>query len=222
MAEAIRLLDSEGIDGLSMRKLGTRLGAGAASLYRHVASKDELIELVLDEVYGQSRIPAADDPADWRGVVIECAHALRTMILRHPWMATIIGGIGSVYFSRNLMRPSEDMLAVVVAAGFSLREANRVTATVFAYVIGTASTEAAWLTMVARKGMTEEEWHREMLPVAARAVQHLPHLRELYALYAEAHGADDAGDIGRGREEEFTYRLDRILDGLSTGLSGSR
>jgi len=53
VAEALRLLDEEGMEALSMRSLGQRLGAGATSLYRHVASKDELIELVADAVYGE-------------------------------------------------------------------------------------------------------------------------------------------------------------------------
>ncbi|WP_435835385.1 TetR/AcrR family transcriptional regulator [Streptomyces avermitilis] len=61
VAEALRLLDSEGIDALSMRKLGNRLSAGATSLYRHVANKDELIELAVDEIYGE--IGLSDAPA---------------------------------------------------------------------------------------------------------------------------------------------------------------
>lgn len=69
VSEAIRLLDDKGIEALSMRSLGTRLGAGATSLYRHVANKDELIELVVDEVYGEMQVPDADDPAAWRAAV---------------------------------------------------------------------------------------------------------------------------------------------------------
>ncbi|MEU1312428.1 TetR/AcrR family transcriptional regulator [Streptomyces cinnamoneus] len=222
VAEAIRLLDAEGIEGLSMRKLGTRLGAGAASLYRHVAGKDELIELVLNEVFAEFQVPAADDPAAWRGVVVESAHAMRTVILRHPWTATIIGGVGTVYFGQNIMRPSEDMLAVLETAGFSLREANSATATLVAYVVGMTAAEAAWLTTLTRKGVTEEEWNREMLPAAERAVESFPRLRELYASYAAAQGADGTGDPWRARDEEFAYGLDRVLDGLSAARSGCR
>src|SRR6478672_5502572 len=70
VAEAIRLLDEEGLEALSMRSLGQRLGAGATSLYRHVASKDELIELVADEVYGEMEVPTISDPAEWRQAVV--------------------------------------------------------------------------------------------------------------------------------------------------------
>ena len=61
-----------------MRSLGQRLGAGATSLYRHVANKDELIELVIDEVYGELEIPEVADPAELAaGPVQATAHSLR-------------------------------------------------------------------------------------------------------------------------------------------------
>src|SRR5690349_20267833 len=77
VAEAVALLDEEGISALSMRKLGARLGSGATSIYWHVPSKDDLVELVLDEVYGEvavPEIPASGDPTApeaWRAAAIE-------------------------------------------------------------------------------------------------------------------------------------------------------
>ena len=56
--EAIAMLDAEGVDALSMRKLGARLNAGATSLYRHVATKDELMGLVGQHVVGKHRVSA--------------------------------------------------------------------------------------------------------------------------------------------------------------------
>ena len=117
VSEAIRLLDDKGIDALSMRSLGTRLGAGATSLYRHVANKDELIELVVDEVYGEMQVPDADDPAAWRAAVARCAHSLRSMVLRHPWVASVLGQVGLAELGPNLMQQSERMLALFQTAG---------------------------------------------------------------------------------------------------------
>src|ERR687893_1971585 len=62
---AIEILDAEGAAGLSMRRLGTRLGSGATSLYWHVAHKDELLELAVDEVLGEVYVPEAGD-TPWR------------------------------------------------------------------------------------------------------------------------------------------------------------
>lgn len=81
--EAIVMLDADGIEALSMRKLGARLNAGATSLYRHVATKDELMELAVDEAFGEIAIPAADGP-DWRAAATEAARSFRSTALRHP------------------------------------------------------------------------------------------------------------------------------------------
>lgn len=63
--------DADGIAALSMRKLGARLNAGATSLYRHVATKDELMEVAVDEVFGEAAVPAAGDGTGWRTVATE-------------------------------------------------------------------------------------------------------------------------------------------------------
>ncbi|MEU5052411.1 TetR/AcrR family transcriptional regulator [Streptomyces sp. NPDC021096] len=208
VAEAIRLLDAEGIDALSMRKLGTRLGAGATSLYRHVTNKDELIELVLDEVYGELRVPTVDDSAAWREAVAQSAHSVRTMILRHPWTASVLGAAGTAYLGPNLMRLSEDMLAMLESAGFTLEEANHALTTVTAYVIGMTTAEAAMLTMLTRSGRTETEWAEQVLEAGRQAVATYPRLSALYAAHI-------GKDPQRTREEDFDHGLDRILDGLA-------
>lgn len=60
--EAVVMLDADGVEALSMRKLGARLNAGATSLYRHVATKDELMELAVDEVFGEIAVPPPTAP----------------------------------------------------------------------------------------------------------------------------------------------------------------
>src|ERR1700748_3245060 len=76
VAAAIQLLDREGLTALSMRRLGEQLGAGAASLYWHVGSKDGLLDLVLDELIGEVEIPAPD-PARWQEQLKEMARSQR-------------------------------------------------------------------------------------------------------------------------------------------------
>src|SRR5246127_5588344 len=94
--EAITLLDAEGIEALSMRKLGAALNAGATSLYRHVATKDELMELAVDEVVAEITVPSADSP-DWRAAAAETARSFRATALRHPWVASVLGQAGLAY-----------------------------------------------------------------------------------------------------------------------------
>ncbi|MFG2720186.1 TetR/AcrR family transcriptional regulator [Streptomyces sp. NPDC048416] len=212
VAEAVRLLDAEGIAALSMRKLGTRLDAGATSLYRHVANKDELIELVVDEVYGEPAEPDTDRTAHWRETTVLRAHALRAMILRHPWIASVLGEVGVAHLGPNVMRLSDRMIATFEEAGFPLGEADHAVRALFAYVTGTAISEAAWLTMLTRVGETEQEWVKRLWPAAEQAAQDYPRLRKGYA--------DQRGkDPKAARDENFAYGLDRFLDGLEARLA---
>ncbi|ONI80331.1 TetR family transcriptional regulator [Saccharothrix sp. ALI-22-I] len=212
VSEAVRLLDEEGLEALSMRALGTRLGAGATSLYRHVANKDELIELVVDEVYGEMRVGDAD-PVGWRAVVAECAHSLRAMVLRHPWVASVLGQVGLAQLGPNLMARSEQLLALFRAAGFPPGEADQAMSTLIAYVIGMTTSEAAYLSLLARSGQTEQEWARSVRSTAEQSVRDHPRLRDEYAVRRE----DDPVKL---REDNFTYGLDRVLDGLAARVSG--
>ncbi|MFE3455789.1 TetR/AcrR family transcriptional regulator [Nonomuraea sp. NPDC059194] len=211
VTETIRLLDAEGVENLSMRRLGQRLNAGATSLYRHVANKDELIELVVDEVYGEVRVPDPDDPAGWRAAIAEGAHSLRAMILRHPWVAAVLGQVGLASLGPNLMRQSSRMLAHFSQAGFQGGEAGQAMDTLIAYVIGMTTSEAAYLSMIARSGKTEQEWIAGLRPLTEQAVRDEPMLTDLYAAMQEE-------DPAKTRDANFGYGLERVLDGLAVRL----
>jgi AcrR family transcriptional regulator len=210
VAEAIKLLDAEGLEALSMRRLGTRLGAGATSLYRHVTNREELIELVVDEVYGENEVPAVEDPAQWRAAAAVCAHGVRSMILRHPWVASVLGQVGLSYLGPNVMRLNDRVLTLFETAGFPLEEADQAISTLISYVIGMGTAEAAWLTSLARSGKTEQEWVRALRPAAEEATKEYPRLQEMTTR------ADQ--DPAHIREVNFQYGLDRVLDGLQTRL----
>ncbi len=200
VAAAIRLLDAEGIEALSMRKLGTGMGAAATSLYRHVASKDELIELVVDEVYGELEVPGAASAAEWRDAVSRSGHGLRAMALRHPWVASVLGRVGVAHLGPNLVRVSERMLALFRTAGFTAEEAAPAMKAVLSYVVGASTGEAAHLSLLARSGRSEQERSQSPRP-------------------AEEQAAKEGRDPWKLREETFDYGLQRVLDGLETRLS---
>ncbi|MFE0174755.1 TetR/AcrR family transcriptional regulator [Streptomyces sp. NPDC059002] len=199
VAEAVLLLDADGLESLSMRKLGTRLDAGATSLYRHVANKDELIELVVDEVYGELAVPTATGAADWRDAAARSAYSLRAMILRHPWVASVLGQVGLIHLGPNVTKMSERMAAVYAAAGFPADEIEQALSTVISYVIGMATSEAAYLSLIARSGRTEREF-AESLHDAGRQEQRTENPE-------------------KAREETFDYGLQRVLDGLTARLA---
>lgn len=207
VGEAIAVLDAEGIEALSMRKLGARLNAGATSLYRHVATKDELMELAVDEVFGEITFPSADGP-DWRVGITAAAHSFRATALRHPWLASVLGQAGLAYLGPNLMSFSGRMAALFAAAGFP--DPDRAIDTVVSYAIGMSTTEAAWLTTVARSGETEATLIARLLPAAQRAAADHEHLADTYST--------SPSDPAALRESKFAYGLDVVLDGLALRL----
>ncbi|MFB7613059.1 TetR/AcrR family transcriptional regulator [Kitasatospora sp. NPDC056181] len=206
--EAVVMLDADGVEALSMRKLGARLNAGATSLYRHVATKEELMELAVDEVFGEIDVPPADSP-DWRAAVTLAAESFRATTLRHPWLASVLGQAGLAYLGPNLMAYAEQVAALFTAAGFP--EPSRAIDTVLSYAIGMSTTEAAWLTTVARSGETETAFIARLIPAAQEAVAGSEHLASSYDAVV---GADPVAL----RNSKFTYGLDVILDGLALRL----
>ncbi|MDX3311165.1 TetR/AcrR family transcriptional regulator C-terminal domain-containing protein [Streptomyces sp. ME08-AFT2] len=226
--EAVAMLDADGIEALSMRKLGARLNAGATSLYRHVATKDELMELAVDEVAAEIHVPSADGldgldglagtdgtdgtgGPDWRAAVAGAAGSFRATALRHPWLASVLGQAGLAYLGPNLMAFSERLAALFTAAGFA--EPGRVIEPVLSYVVGVSTTEAAWLTTVARSGESEADFVARLMPAAQQAAAPYAHLAAEYAA-----SAAEAADPVALRESKFAYGLDVVLDGLALRL----
>ncbi|GAA1564964.1 TetR/AcrR family transcriptional regulator [Kribbella hippodromi] len=214
VTEAIRILDADGMEALTMRKLGAALGAVATAVYWHVANKDELLELVVDHVYGEVDVPEVTDRAEWRPAAEHAARSLRAMIVRHPWVAATLADVGMNYLGPNVMRGSDAMLGVYLAAGFELNEADQASKTVLGYVIGFASIEAATVSKLKRSGLDMAAWQAEVWPVAVRAAEPYARLRALYA-------ANSGSDLEAGGEDTFSYGLTSILDGLEARSASS-
>lgn len=214
VTEAIALLDAEGIDALSMRKLAARLKSGATSLYWHVANRDELLQLVLDEIYGEVEIPDVDDVSDWRSATSRFAYSVRGAVHRHPWMVSVLDQIAVASNGPNLLATTERMITLLEQAGFDLREAERVMSTVSAYTLGIAITEASYLSWMNRHGTTGEARLRDELEAARDLAKDHPKVHELFASYADT-------DVYRTMDADFEYGLDRLLDGIAQRLPSS-
>ena len=111
---ALGVLDAEGLDGFSMRRVADELDTGAASLYWHVGSKDGLLDLIFDEVIGEQEVPDPD-PERWQEQLKQVARTMRETILRHRDIVRI--SIGRVPMGPNALRYSERVLAILRAGG---------------------------------------------------------------------------------------------------------
>lgn len=87
-AAAVELADREGLEAVSMRRLAAALGTGAASLYRYVATRDDLLDLMIDSTAGEYRLPAP--VGDWQADLLEIAHQSRQIMRRHPWLPALV------------------------------------------------------------------------------------------------------------------------------------
>ena len=114
VAAALEILDAEGLDRLSMRRVADRLGTGAATLYWHVGSKDGLLDLLFEEVIGELEVPDPE-PGRWRDQLKDVARTMRAMILRHRDIVRI--SIGRIPIGPNALRHSERTLAILRAGG---------------------------------------------------------------------------------------------------------
>jgi AcrR family transcriptional regulator len=121
VAAAIEVLDETGVAELSMRKVGARLGTGAASLYAHVSGKDELLELVFDELVGRVALPEPD-PETWREQVRRALHDLHRVLASHRDVALV--GLGRVPITPKALAAADGLAALLLAGGLTPRVAG--------------------------------------------------------------------------------------------------
>jgi AcrR family transcriptional regulator len=111
---AIKVLDSEGLEGLSMRRVADALHTGPASLYWHVGSKDGLLDLVFDQLIGEMRVPAPQG-GRWKEQLKQVALDQRATILRHRDLVAI--SMGRIPMGPHALRYTESVVAILRAGG---------------------------------------------------------------------------------------------------------
>ncbi|WP_158694433.1 TetR/AcrR family transcriptional regulator [Streptomyces canus] len=132
---AIVLLDDGGIENLSMRRLGSRLGITAAALYRHVRSRHDLLLLAADTVWGRMPLPRPDG-LEWRPALLAMAGEVRSMLSRHPWLLTAMTLQPLDGPCRD--RHDEHLIAVCETSGLAGRDAEQTAHSIVMFVIGAA------------------------------------------------------------------------------------
>lgn len=199
VTEAVRLADSEGVDKLSMRRLADELGAGVMSLYYYVANKDELLDAMIDVVFGEIELPT--DPGGWKAAMRQRTVSARQVLARHPWAITLMES-RTAAGPANL-RHHEAVLACLREAGFSVEMATHAYWLLDCYVYGFALQEASLPFDTAEEfaAMGEDVYIPQLPP------DQYPYLNEAAATLVAA-GYDPA--------DEFIFGLDLILGALET------
>jgi AcrR family transcriptional regulator len=193
---AAALADGAGLEALSMRKLGQRLGVEAMSLYNHVANKDDLLDGMVDVVFSEIDLPVTD--VGWRTAMRQRAASVREALARHPW-ATGLMELRTTPGPTSL-RHHEAVLDCLREAGFSIENATHAYWLLDSYIYGFAVQEASL-----PLGTQEE-----LVEVAEIVLPRVP-----AAEYPRLNEAADAFlESGSDYTDEFEFGLDLILDGL--------
>jgi len=199
VAEAIRLADREGVDGLSMRRLADALGAGAMSLYHYVANKEELLDAMIDVVFEEIESPRAE--GDWQSEMRREVVSTRQVLSRHPWAIALMES-RTTPGPANL-RHREAVTACLRRAGFSVVTATHANWMLNSYVYGYCL-QAASLPFDTARELAEmtEDVYLPQLPA-----DEFPYLNESAAALVAA---------GYDPTEEFTFGLDLVLAALES------
>ena len=211
---AIKVADAEGPDAISMRRIARELNAGTMSLYWHVASKEELLDLMIDSVQGEQLTP--EPSGDWRADLRALTRSARAALHRHPWMVDFIGGRPPV--GPKSLQSIERALASLDGLGLDKGTVFTIVQTVSTYALGTVMREAQEVNGERHleqqfEGLTDEERDAMLGDFInrIRASGRYPHI----AAVIEA-GIDP--DAPETRDARFEFGLDCLLDGIEARL----
>lgn len=198
LAAAVGLADAHGLGALTIRALAAELGVKPMALYHHVASKEEILDGIVDLVFGQIELP--EPGGDWREAMLRRASSARAVLRRHPWAIALMESRSRP--GPATLRHHDTVLGIFRAAGFSLALTAHAYALLDSYVYGFALQEA----MLPMDGPAETADLADSI-MAGFADGAYPHLTELAVEHVMAPGYSFS--------DEFDFGLGLILDGLA-------
>ena len=195
---AVDLADREGIHALSMRKLGQEVGVEAMSLYNHVRNKEELLNGMIDIVFGEIDLPAAD--AEWSAAMRQRAISARQALKRHPWAVGLMESRAQP--GPATLRHHDSVLRNLRTAGFSVELAAHAYSVLDSYIYGFTLNELT---------LPFDNSPERVAEVAGNIMREMPageypYLTEM----AVEHAMKPGYDYG----DEFEFGLALILEGI--------
>jgi AcrR family transcriptional regulator len=214
---AMNVADAEGPDAINMRRIARELNSGTMSLYWHIRSKEELLDLMIDSIVGEAEAPAPS--GDWRADLRAIACSSRDTLHRHRWAVNFMGGRPPM--GPKSLRNLERALSVFDGLGIDKATAMSTLMAVNTYVLGAVLREMQEMNgehYVAEvfADLSEEEKESLIREFAERirGAGRFPHMA---AMMAE--GIDP--DAPETRDERFEFGLDCMLDGIAARLHRS-
>jgi AcrR family transcriptional regulator len=211
VATAVRIADAEGLAAMSIRRVADELGVGAMTLYRYVPGKAELLDVMLDTVYGE--MPRRVVKGDWRAKLDEVARENRQLYLNHPWLLQI--AVSRPPLGPNVMAKYEYELSAIEGIGLDDVEMDAAIGLVTGYVHGAVRSAVEARQVILRSGITDKEWwlaHEPLLEKIGDA-QKFPLASRVGTTVGQVFDAPYDSEHG------FEFGLARVLDGIATLLA---
>ena len=203
LSTAVALADAEGIGSLSMRKLAQELGVEAMSLYHHVTNKEDILDGMVDMVFGEIELPS--DGTDWKTAMRQRAESARAALTRHPWAISIMDSRTSP--GPATLRHHNAVLGSCRGAGFTVHMAAHAFSLIDSYIYGFVLQEVNL--PFDESSELDEVVESMMLPFSADDYPHLVELTTEYILQP-----------GYSYGNEFEYGLSLVLDSLEAAAHG--
>ncbi|MFJ2029997.1 TetR/AcrR family transcriptional regulator C-terminal domain-containing protein [Streptosporangium sp. NPDC087985] len=205
VAAGLRLLDAEGLDALSMRRVAQELGTGPASLYAHVENKEELLDLIYEEVMGEIQVPEPD-PERWLEQLREVAMEAFRVFSAHADIAKV--GLSTIPTGPNALRVAEAQLAIMLAGGVPPKIASLMLDRLALYICADTYEGSLYLSRQRTSGKDLESFMGEFFGQIEEFYRSLPADRFPH-LVAQVDNLMEAGGV-----ERFEFGLDLLLRGL--------
>jgi len=201
---ALRIMDEEGLEAVSMRRIGRELGVEAMSLYNHVRDKEDILDSICEAVLSEFRIPDADE---WMDGARLAAREYRRLLLAHPTVITLMTERKRPFTTAESLRAYEFALEVFRTAGLSAADAVKAFHVFGGFILGFVTMELGMMV-----GRPEDEAHAGAHEEMARmlASSDLPRMREAMSHFMDC-------DL----DEQFDFGLDLLIEGIRARISST-
>jgi AcrR family transcriptional regulator len=201
---ALRIMDREGLEAVSMRRIGRELGVEAMSLYNHVRDKEDILDSICEAVLSEFRIPDADG---WGEGVRLAAREYRRLLLAHPTVITLMTERKRPLTTPESLRAYEFALEVFRTAGLSEADSVKAFHVFGGYILGFVTMELGLMI-----GRREDEAHAQAHQEMARMLESadLPRMREAMPHFMDC-------DL----EAQFEFGLDLLVEGIRARIAVS-
>ena len=226
VATAIELADADGLAAVSMRKVAERLGRSAMALYTYVPGKAELLDLMLDTVYGEQ--PAPDPATDgWRAAAEAWARGTWDFYRRHPWVLQVAGA--RPVLGPNELDGYEALLRIFDGLGLPAVEVARAANSLAGFVRGGAKAVSDATAAEQATGVSDDDWWTARSPLLDEVVgdtwaTRFPvstRLSEQQAFDQLDRPDDSLPYTARDAYDAFEFGLQRLLDGVDAHIAAA-